>query len=193
MIGHESLRKRTGIIQGDVSIGNLMMNEEDCNPSWPSFLIDLDLAINEQREEPSGARAKTGTRAFMAIGVLLGEKHSFRHDLESFFWVLFWICIHYNGPNEKGRVTKFECWNYEDTTKLATIKKGEVNDEGDFLNTAKENFTPYYQQLIPWVNRLRKVVFPDGGRRRKEDIELYAQMKEILREAQKDLKVAMGS
>ena len=26
-------------------------------------------------------------------------------DLESFFWALFWICIHhFNGPNEKGRV-----------------------------------------------------------------------------------------
>ena len=37
----------------------------------------------------------TGTRAFMAIGVL-HEKHSFMDDLESFFRVLFWICIHYN-------------------------------------------------------------------------------------------------
>jgi len=25
----------------------------------------------------------------MEIGVLLGEKHSFIHDLESFFWVFF--------------------------------------------------------------------------------------------------------
>ena len=62
-----------------------MMNEDEGNPSWSSFLIDLDLSIEEQREESSSARAKTGTRAFMAIGVLLGEKHSFRHDLESFF------------------------------------------------------------------------------------------------------------
>jgi Fungal protein kinase len=62
-----------------------MMNEEDDNPSWRSFLIDLDLAIKEQREDSSGARAKTGTRAFMAIGVLYGEKHTFMHDLESFF------------------------------------------------------------------------------------------------------------
>ena len=25
----------------------------------------------------------------MAIRLLLGEKHSFMHDLESFFWVIF--------------------------------------------------------------------------------------------------------
>ncbi|KAH6988698.1 hypothetical protein EDB80DRAFT_555094, partial [Ilyonectria destructans] len=64
------------------------------------FLIDLDLAIKEKREGASGAKGKTGTRAFMAIGALLGEQHSFMHDLGSFFWVLFWICIHYNGPDQ---------------------------------------------------------------------------------------------
>lgn len=53
------------------------------------FLIDLDLTIKEQRLSASGAKGKTGTRAFMAIGALLGEQHSFIHDLESFFWVLF--------------------------------------------------------------------------------------------------------
>jgi hypothetical protein len=62
-----------------------MINEEATNPSWASFLIDLDVVIKEDRNKPSGAPNKTGTRAFMAIGALLGEKHSFMHDLESFF------------------------------------------------------------------------------------------------------------
>jgi Fungal protein kinase len=167
-----------------------MMNEDDDNPSWRGFLIDLDLAIKEQREEPSGARGKTGTRAFMAIGVLYDERHSFMHDLESFFWVLFWICIHYHGPNGKGSIVpRFEKWNYVDMGELAELKKGTIADEGDFLKTAEENFTAYYQSLIPWVNRLRKVVFPGGGRRKKQDQTLYSLMKETLREAQQDPKV----
>ena len=29
---------------------------------------------------------------FMAIEVLLGIDHTYRHDLESFFYVLLWIC-----------------------------------------------------------------------------------------------------
>ncbi|KAJ6114174.1 hypothetical protein N7512_007619 [Penicillium capsulatum] len=86
--GHQSLQ-RAGILHRDISINNLMINEDKENPSWPSFLIDLDLAIKEQRVGVSGANGKTGTRAFMAIGSLLGEKHSFMHDLESFFWVIF--------------------------------------------------------------------------------------------------------
>jgi hypothetical protein len=82
---HESLRDLTGIIQSNVSIGNLMMNEEEDNPSWQSFLIDLDLTIKESREKASSAPSKTGTRAFIEIGALYGEEYTFMHDLESFF------------------------------------------------------------------------------------------------------------
>lgn len=186
--GHESLRK-AGFLHRDISINNLMVNEDDNNPSWPSFLIDLDLTIKEQREGASGARGKTGTRAFMAIGALLGEQHSFMHDLESFFWVLFWICIHYNGPDESRVVPRFEKWNYADTEELAELKKGQVSHERDFIRTAEENFTSYYKPFIPWVNRLRKALFPNGGRREREDEGLYARIREIFREARKDPKV----
>ncbi|KFY03126.1 hypothetical protein V490_00273 [Pseudogymnoascus sp. VKM F-3557] len=189
--GYESLHGRASMLQRDVSIGNLMMNEDVDNPSWPSFLIDLDLAIRSEREEPSGARSKTGTRAFMAIGVLLGEKHSFMHDLESFFWVLLWICIHYNGPAEKPTVVhRFDKWNFSETEELAESKKGAVVHEGDFKRMVEENIRPYYKSLQPWLNRLRKVVFPNGGRWEKEDRGLYSRMKEVLREAQRDLDVA---
>uniref|UniRef100_A0A0B7KRL2 non-specific serine/threonine protein kinase n=1 Tax=Bionectria ochroleuca TaxID=29856 RepID=A0A0B7KRL2_BIOOC len=186
--GHESLHK-AGFLHRDISINNLMINEDNDNPSWPSFLIDLDLAIKEQREGVSGAKGKTGTRAFMAIGALLGEQHSFMHDLESFFWVLFWVCIHYNGPDESRVVQEFDKWNSVGTGELAKLKKGQVSHEGDFITTAVENFTVYYQPLIPWINRLRKAVFPNGGRWERDDISLYPRMREILQEAQKDPKV----
>ncbi|KAK3312493.1 hypothetical protein B0H66DRAFT_608756 [Apodospora peruviana] len=187
--GHESLRK-AGFLHRDVSINNLMVNEDDDNLSWPAFLIDLDLAVRERRGGASGAKGKTGTRAFMAIGALLGEQHSFMHDLESFFWVLFWICVHYDGPDESRVIPEFDQWNYISMELLAMEKKGQVSHEGDFIRSAEENFTPYYQPLIPWINRLRKVVFPNGGRWEREDIGLYARMREIIEEARKDPKVS---
>ncbi|GAB0139235.1 hypothetical protein EsDP_00007448 [Epichloe bromicola] len=187
--GHESLRMKASILQRDISINNLLINEDDENPSWRSFLIDLDLAIKEQRQGASGAREMTGTRAFMAIGVLMGEQHSFMHDLESFFWVLFWICIHYDGPNHSRVVEKFDQWNYLDVATLANQKKGQIDDEADFIQATKDNFTQYYQPLIPWVNKLRRVVFPNGGRWKTEDESLYTKMKKILREAQEDPEV----
>jgi hypothetical protein len=186
MTGHESLRDLTGRLQSDISIGNLMMNEEDDNPSWPSFLIDLDLAIKEDREKPSGARNKTGTPAFMAIRALYGEKRSFMDDLESIFWLLFWVCIHYTRPNGESRVVpKFDKWNYADTEELAKIKEGTVARE-EVFNKTMESFTPYFQPFVPLMQKLRRVVFPMGKPWEKEDRRLYSQMREILREAMDD-------
>ncbi|KAI0122424.1 hypothetical protein F4814DRAFT_408678 [Daldinia grandis] len=191
--GHESLR-RAGILHRDISINNLMINEDDSNPSWPSFLIDLDLAIKEEekQEGASGAKGKVGTRAFMAIGALLGEQHSFMQDLESFFWVLFWICIHDNGPNgPNGKrlnrvVPQFDSWNYADTEELAKLKLGTVSDEDIFRKTTAEFFTEYYESLVPLVNRMRKAVFPNGRRWKREDEGLYLCIKNILCEASED-------
>ncbi|KAK5660713.1 hypothetical protein OQA88_12078 [Cercophora sp. LCS_1] len=143
--GHESLRKG-GVLHREISINNLLINEDTNNPSRPSFLIDLDLAIKEDRESASGAKGKTGTRAFMAIGALLGEQHSFMHDLESFFWVLFWICIHYNGPAKNIKPTEFNSWNYESDNKLVQSKVGTIGDESIFLKIAEESFDPMGQQ-----------------------------------------------
>ncbi|KAL3584669.1 hypothetical protein FPOAC2_14450 [Fusarium poae] len=190
--GHESLH-RAGFLHRDISVNNLMINEDDDNPSWPSFLIDLDLTIKESREAASGAKGKTGTRAFMAIGALLGERHSFMHDLESFFWVLFWLCIHYNGPGKGRVVPRFDKWNFVETEELAISKKGVIDDEGDFLMILEANCTLYCHPIIPWVNRLRKAVFPNGGRWEREDRVLYSRMRDILREAREDPKVLADS
>ncbi|KAK4100762.1 hypothetical protein N658DRAFT_427362, partial [Parathielavia hyrcaniae] len=142
------------------------------------------------RVSASGAKGKTGTRAFMAIGALLGEQHSFIHDLESFFWVLFWICIHCNGPSEGKVVAQFDKWNYADTGELAKLKLGTVSDEDIFRKTTEESFTEYYRPLVPWVKTLRKVVFPGGGRWKTEDSGLFDQMRGILEKARKDPSVS---
>ncbi|KAK2022626.1 hypothetical protein LX32DRAFT_510674, partial [Colletotrichum zoysiae] len=84
--------------------------------------IELDLAIREPRLSASGARAKTGTRAFMAFGALVGEQHSFMHDLESFFWVLFWVCIYYGENGKDIGPTDFNSWNYKSDNKSISLK-----------------------------------------------------------------------
>ncbi|EXA28664.1 hypothetical protein FOVG_19742 [Fusarium oxysporum f. sp. pisi HDV247] len=185
--GHESLHN-AGLLHRDVSINNLMINEDDENPSRRAFLIDLDLAIKAQREGASGAKGKTGTRAFMAIGALLGEQHSFMHDLESFFWVLFWICIHYDGANRGRVVPQFDKWNYVDMEELAKLKLGTVAKEALFMKTITDSTTPYYMPLIPWLNVLRKTVFPRDKPFERDDERLYSRMRDILRQARRDLR-----
>lgn len=181
--GHESLRREAGLLHRDISINNLMINEDEEDPSQRGFLIDLDLAIKEARTSASGAKKKTGTRAFMAIGALRGVQHSFMHDLESFFWVLYWICIHYDGPGQSIGPTEFEKWNYTNDRQLAWSKSGLIGDERQFLYDAERDFTEYYLPLLPWVNRLRRVVFPNGKPWTEPCEGLYAKMKGILREA----------
>jgi len=39
--GHESLYTQAGMLQRDISMNNLIMNEDDNNPSWRSFLRKL--------------------------------------------------------------------------------------------------------------------------------------------------------
>ncbi|EGX87996.1 Protein kinase-like domain [Cordyceps militaris CM01] len=119
--GYESLLNE-GILHRDISINNLLISDDERH----AFIIDLDLAIKLPRLAASGAKVRAGTRAFMAIGALLGDEHSFMHDLESFFWVLFWICIHYDGPGKDRGPSEFESWNYEKDDVLARSKLGTV-------------------------------------------------------------------
>ncbi|KAL8897340.1 MAG: hypothetical protein Q9207_007262 [Kuettlingeria erythrocarpa] len=184
--GHESLLN-AGILHRDISIGNILLTEKEDD----GFLIDLDLAIRTSDVQASGAPSKTGTKVFMAIGALYGKPHSFMHDLESFFWVLFWICIHYDGLDEKGQVksrrgSKYEWWNYAYTETLADAKVGLVSGEERF-NKATAGFTSTFQPLALCVENLRRCVFPDGRLWPGENKGLYSQMKAVLRKARKDL------
>lgn len=110
------------------------------------------------------------------------------HDLESFFWVLFWICIHYNGPGEGRVVQEFDKWNYVDMKELAKLKLGTVAKEGIFMETITDNFTVYYAPMVPMLNGLRKVIFPGGQPWERKDEKLYSRMREILRRGREDLK-----
>jgi serine/threonine protein kinase len=83
--GHRSLYQDRRILHRDVSVNNVIItNVENEDPR--GMLIDLDLA-KELGSGPSGARHRTGTIEFIAIEVLKGKAHTYRHDLESFFYI----------------------------------------------------------------------------------------------------------
>ena len=127
----------------------------------------------------------------MSIGALLGEPHSFMHDLELFFWVLFWICIHYDNRDRKGQVKcrvvpQYEDWNYLSTERLAREKAGQIS-KGIF-DTVDGYFTEHCKLLIPCLKELHKVVFVEGSRWISEHRELYSDMKRILEKARDNVK-----
>ncbi|KAH7325241.1 hypothetical protein B0J17DRAFT_633180 [Rhizoctonia solani] len=86
---HHALFKR-GILHCDISIGNLMYDPITQEP----YLIDADLGKKVDKLGAPSSNHRTGTLPFMAIDLLVEvpPAHLYRHDLESFFYVLVWIC-----------------------------------------------------------------------------------------------------
>ena len=97
------------------------------------MLIDLDLA-KDLGSGRSGARCRTGTMEFMANEVLLGISHTYRHDIESLFYVLIWQCARrgwaFLNKQPDQYTSKLRAWytgNYED---IANAKRGNMDANG---------------------------------------------------------------
>lgn len=90
-------------------------------------LIDLDLAV--QLREPGGEitipASRIGTLPFMAIellnSALYPPQHYYRHDLESFFYVLAWILANYEDGGRTA-VKTFSEWCSGSFTFMAVVK-----------------------------------------------------------------------
>ncbi|KAF8881740.1 hypothetical protein BD779DRAFT_1788133 [Infundibulicybe gibba] len=88
---------REGIRHYDISVSNLMYDEVHGR----GILNDFDLA--QLRGPPQSGTERTGTMPFMALELLKGHgrvRRQYRHDAESFAWVLLWICCSYKYGKE---------------------------------------------------------------------------------------------
>jgi hypothetical protein len=71
-------------------------------------LNDWDMAeftdSDEERDLTTAAHYRTGTPPFMAVDLLCMKdqtcRHSFRHELESLFYILLWAALHYDVVNK---------------------------------------------------------------------------------------------
>ncbi|KAG1726848.1 hypothetical protein EDB19DRAFT_1751609 [Suillus lakei] len=87
-----------GVYHLDISPGNLMCYKKEGR--WIGVLNDYDLSSLNINAGPTG-NERTGTVPFMALDLLNPEgqrgevAHLYRHDLESFVWVLVWVCLRY--------------------------------------------------------------------------------------------------
>lgn len=88
------------ILHRDISVGNILATTDqtqltrrhgDDDEPLAGMLIDFDHAITME-ERVTGACNRTGTDAFVAVSVLYGAYNSYRADLESFFYVICWVC-----------------------------------------------------------------------------------------------------
>ena len=86
---HRSLYIDGKILHRDISENNIIITDPKEADGFTGMLIDGDLAKEMGSGRSGGARhdQTAGTMEFMAIQVLQNVAHTYRHDLESFFFL----------------------------------------------------------------------------------------------------------
>ncbi len=160
---HRSLLCDGEILHRDISENNIIITNPKQADGFVGMLIDLDLAkvLNSER---SGARHQTGTMEFMAIQVLQRAAHTYRHDLESFFYVLLWICArrswelgyeHQFDPRPSKSVLRD--WYVGSFEEIARSKRDSMHSEG-FKDILRE-FPRAFDCVKPLCWRIRGILF----------------------------------
>ncbi|KAL2045028.1 hypothetical protein N7G274_002803 [Stereocaulon virgatum] len=194
---HRSLYLKGNILHRDVSENNIIITgteKEDGNVA--GMLIDLDLA-KVAGSGRSGARHQTGTMEFMAIEVLQGIDHTYRHDLESFFYVLVWLCARRGWDfcrNSKGRPkeSRLRRWYTGSFKDIAEAKLGYMHVDG--FEYILDEFPSAFDCVKPLCMDLRGILFPlqkDGtlfkGTREDPPEKLYNSVTEAFESALADI------
>ncbi|KAK2590651.1 hypothetical protein QQS21_011664 [Conoideocrella luteorostrata] len=165
---HQSLYTKGRILHRDISSNNIIITEpsEPGPGGFKGMLIDLDLA-KERDGKPSGARNQTGTMQFMAIEVLRGVDHTYRHDLESFFYVLLWMCARCAWDSEKKLCGDDEAkpiesdlrtWEVGNFKQIAKAKAYHMSVGG--LEEIMDEFPEGLDNVKPLCLRIRRILFP---------------------------------
>jgi serine/threonine protein kinase len=148
---HRDLFMKANILHRDISPHNLMVDPNDHNKG---VLIDLDLAVRVRGSDkkPVGEPQPPGTMAFRSIDLCKEPPWEvfYRHDLESFFYVLVWILTHFDGGKLVLR-NRYPEWQEGRLADIAGSKVG-------FLPDAKIlAFPPRSRLRTSWIARLGKM------------------------------------
>ncbi|KAI1093444.1 serine/threonine-protein kinase Sgk2 [Rostrohypoxylon terebratum] len=160
---HRSLYVKGKILHRDISSNNIIITKPEMADSFKGMLIDLDLA-KVRDSGPSGAQQQTGTMQFMAVEVLLKTDHAYRHDLESFFYVLLWMCARqswwngFSGGEKPPKESMFRQWETGSFRDIARIKVGDMTVHG--LEMMMGEFPKALDDVKPLCLRIRKILFP---------------------------------
>ena len=152
---HRSLFQDSKILHQDVSAQNIIITDTQREGNPNGILIDLDAAMNVA-DGPRTPGEVIGTRPFMAIGILRGRRHTYRHDLESFLHVFLWTVIS-KGAENPPKTSKLRQWNRGNWYESAMQKTNDM-DKSNFGGILTE-FAPDFHSLKPLAETLRQILF----------------------------------
>ena len=170
---HRSLFMDGKILHRDISLNNIIITDPKEADGFTGILIDMDLATSVNvsgKNVRSGAQKMTGTLKYMAIEVVefalrdaqLDLEHTYRHDLESFFYVFLDICISYGRVGDsRQRKDALRGWYIGSYKEIAIAKRGQMG-KGGFENYVLAEFSPTFNTLKNLACVLRNALFQRG-------------------------------
>ena len=96
-----------------------------------------------------------GTLIYLDLAKELGISHTYRHDLESFFYVLLWVCAHHGWDfvqNSNGRPKRsaFTGWYTGTYKKIARVKLDDMDKgKGKGLEVIMKEFPLLFDCVKP--------------------------------------------
>lgn len=171
---HKSLFLNRKILHRDVSLNNIILTDPKQTGGLSGMLIDFDLAVsicengkNERTEE----QVMTGTLEYIAMEILEGAlrkdtagiEHTYRHDLESFFYVFLSVCIRYGwedgmAPNQNLLST----WYTGEFENIYRAKRGDI-EPGGFDILVLRKFSPTFECVKGLARTFRDILFLKGA------------------------------
>ncbi|CCU77270.1 Serine/threonine protein kinase domain protein [Blumeria hordei DH14] len=160
---HRWLRDEARLLHGDVSEGNIILSPSK-EGATEGMLIDLDMSLPiESSRKMDEVFAITGTMKYMALELLwnISENNftlpqNYRHDLESFFYVLVVGCICY-GREPKSEPKHLEAWFNK------SVKSNYESKLSDITQNFDEMILGYFPLAFEGVKKLasnlRKILF----------------------------------
>ncbi|KAH8080724.1 hypothetical protein BXZ70DRAFT_960187 [Cristinia sonorae] len=133
-----------GVEVSDAEIQNRMAQRDSekrskASPADPTQQ-DEDIVMAEEDEaskKRQKARYRTGTGPFMAVELLQPgptPRHLYRHDLESFFWVLAWFCAVFN-PKDPHNLRVIPAWQQKNLVDVGSAKSKFLTNNTVFQRT----------------------------------------------------------
>ena len=96
--------------------------------------------------------------------MLLNVDHTYRHDLESFFYVLIWQCARHGwGKDKHSRDSKLRAWYSGDFEDIANAKLDHMSRaENMGFGFILREFPPKFERVRSLCKTLRDILFPYG-------------------------------
>ncbi|KAK2609205.1 hypothetical protein QQS21_002287 [Conoideocrella luteorostrata] len=141
-----------------------ILHRDHSADSPKGVLLDFNFALDLDNVRP--IEPMVGSDGFMAIGILSGQRHTYRHDLESLFYVFLWIAIANDRVHDEAndilkgmpKTSRLWKWCSMDFRAVGRDKAADMSPEG--FEGILDEFSPDFASLRGLAKELHALIFP---------------------------------